>query len=409
MPTSHKDTTGNASRSAARDLPVRLVLVGTSGESIFGHDTAERLKRQFAGHGTKEVLHDPRQALTPFDGMTIFVRADAVLDLPLVRALHERPGLVLLSDNRNMPLAVVSPPGKEKAALTLLEAETSESARARARSEGFEVCRPEELGVNFWKALRKREAPYALIMAPERKDEVEWRVFMGTYKGATDFVTKRLWPVPAFYVTRWLAEKTPVTPNMVTTLSALLVVIAFFLFWNGHYATGLFAAWLMTFLDTVDGKLARTTLTSSHWGNIFDHGIDLVHPPFWYWAWAMGLDDYGLPLPQHTLFLALSVIIGGYVLQRIIEGMAIAWLGMEIHIWRPIDTIFREITARRNPNLVILTFFAFMQRPDLGLLAVAWWTGICLVLHVIQIIQAFMEKRRKGKLVSWMAKGADSI
>ena len=32
----------------------------------------------------------------------------------------------------------------------------------------------------------------------------------------------------------------------------------------------------MTFLDTVDGKLARCTIASSKLGNIFDHGIDLV-------------------------------------------------------------------------------------------------------------------------------------
>ena len=409
MPKPQENKTRKESETSAQEQSVRLVLIGTSGDSIFGRKTAERLQYQFSREGIRNVLHDPGQALSHFEGITIFVRADAVLDPPLIRALREHPGLVLLADNRDVPLAVVSPPGKEDAALSLLEAETAETARERARSEGFIVRRPGELGVNFWKALRKREAPYALILSPEKKGDVEWRVFMGTYKGATDFVTKRLWPVPAFYVTRWLAEKTPVTPNMVTTLSALLVIIAFFLFWNGHYASGLLAAWLMTFLDTVDGKLARTTLTSSHWGNIFDHGIDLVHPPFWYWAWAMGLDDYGLPLPQQTLYLALAVIIGGYVLQRIIEGVAIAWLGMEIHIWRPIDTFFREITARRNPNLVILTFFAFMQRPDLGLLAVAWWTGICLILHGIQIIQALIEKRRKGELVSWMAREAGNV
>ena len=39
-------------------------------------------------------------------------------------------------------------------------------------------------------------------------------------------------------------------------------------------------------LDTVDGKLARCTITSSGWGNVFDHGVDLIHPPFWWWAWA---------------------------------------------------------------------------------------------------------------------------
>ena len=42
----------------------------------------------------------------------------------------------------------------------------------------------------------------------------------------------------------------------------------------------------MTFLDTVDGKLARVTLTSSPFGNVLDHSLDLIHPPFWYWAWG---------------------------------------------------------------------------------------------------------------------------
>src|SRR3546814_2416912 len=48
----------------------------------------------------------------------------------------------------------------------------------------------------------------------------------------------------------------------------------------GGFWTGLAAAWIMTFLDTVDGKLARVTLASSRWGNAYDHGIDLIHPPF---------------------------------------------------------------------------------------------------------------------------------
>ena len=42
-------------------------------------------------------------------------------------------------------------------------------------------------------------------------------------------------------------------------------------------------------LDTVDGKLARCTITSSKIGEAIDHGIDLVHPPFWWWAWGVGL------------------------------------------------------------------------------------------------------------------------
>jgi phosphatidylglycerophosphate synthase len=42
-------------------------------------------------------------------------------------------------------------------------------------------------------------------------------------------------------------------------------------------------------LDTVDGKLARVTVTSGRFGHCFDHIIDLIHPPVWYILWGRGL------------------------------------------------------------------------------------------------------------------------
>ena len=155
---------------------------------------------------------------------------------------------------------------------------------------GVSARAPSGLDVSFWKALRKRETPYALVVTEGTADAIAWRVFMGTYKGATDLVTKHVWPRPAFIATQVLAAR-GVTPNMVTSVAAAATVAAFFLFLQGQYGWGLLAAWFMTFLDTVDGKLARTTLTSSKWGDVFDHGIDLVHPPFWYIAWALGLSE----------------------------------------------------------------------------------------------------------------------
>ena len=204
-------------------------------------------------------------------------------------------------------------------------------------------------------------------------------------------------------MTHYLAPR-GITPNMVTALAAILTVLAFWLFLRGEFAAGLVAAWAMTFLDTVDGKLARVTLTSSKWGDIFDHGIDLVHPPFWYVAWGLGLAKAGFEWPAVTLWWVIAIILGSYIVQRIMEGIAIKWLGLEIHIWRPIDTFFRQITARRNPNLILLTLFTIIARPDWGLLAVAVWTVVCLLLHGVQLLQAFAEKRRGGNLTSWMTK-----
>ena len=123
----------------------------------------------------------------------------------------------------------------------------------------------------------------------------------------------------------------------------------------------------MMVLDTVDGKLARCTGTSSGWGNIFDHGMDLVHPPFWYWAWGVGLAAVGRPLPAHALEVMAAIVVG-YVVQRVIEGAFIASFEMHIHVWERVDSRFRLITARRNPNVVILFASLIVGRPDWGLL-----------------------------------------
>lgn len=183
-----------------------------------------------------------------------------------------------------------------------------------------------------------------------------------------------------------------------------MTVAAFVLFLYGQFALGLLCAWAMTFLDTVDGKLARTTLTSSKWGDVFDHGIDLVHPPFWYMAWGYGLIFWGIAWSNQLFWGTMILIFGGYILQRLMEGAAIKWLGLEIHIWRKIDTLFRQVTARRNPNLILLTLGTLIGKPDWGLLAVAAWTAICLGLHGIQLLQAFSAKKAEGTLLSWMTK-----
>ena len=375
---------------------IAFCIAGHSDISVFGHPTAERIRQQFARAGITTCLTP--EASAQHNGPVIVVRADAVIDQPLIAALIETPKLLLVGESPNgpTPLAAQVKAGDVAATAARLTGAASSALDLDARSPG-------QLDVKFWKALRKRETPYAFAVSPANIAAVEWRMFMGTYKGATDLVTKHVWPVPAFHVTRWLAPR-GITPNMVTTVGAIMTVAAFFLFLYGHFALGLVAAWAMTFLDTVDGKLARTTLTSSKWGEVFDHGIDLVHPPFWYFAWAYGLIFWGIAWSSQLFWGTMAVILGGYVVQRLMEGAAIKWLGLEIHIWRRIDTFFRQITARRNPNLILLTIGTLAGRPDWGLLAVAAWTAICLVLHGIQLLQAFSAKKAGGPLQSWMTR-----
>ena len=222
-------------------------------------------------------------------------------------------------------------------------------------------------------ALRKREPPYLMPLSEAALPAIEQRVFGSSYKGVTDLVTLYVWPRPARWVTR-LCANAGITPNQVTSLSLVLVLAAMALFWTGHYALGLVAAWAMTFLDTVDGKLARVTLRSTPFGNYYDHLIDLIHPPFWWWAWIVGLPAAGFTLANPGL--VLTVIVAGYILQRIEEGVFIACFGIEMHIWQRFDSRFRLITARRNPNLLLLTASVLIGRPDLGIVAVAIWTAV---------------------------------
>jgi hypothetical protein len=231
---------------------------------------------------------------------------------------------------------------------------------------------------------------------------IERRMFDGAYKGVTDFVTKRVWPLPAFHVTRFCA-RFGISPNMVTAVSLALVLLAMWFFWNGQFALGLACAWGMCFLDTVDGKLARATLRSTPFGNIFDHGIDLIHPPFWYWAWYHGLVAGNDGLTDSLLNLSLIIVIVGYVAGRLQEGL-FTWLhGIEIHIWRPVDSWFREITARRNPNLFILTLAVIFDAPREGFVLVAIWTFLSFVFHTVRILQASLAKAMGRAPVSWLS------
>jgi len=244
--------------------------------------------------------------------------------------------------------------------------------------------------------LRKKADP--LVMPAQDRVAVERELFGASYKGVTDLVTKHVWPRPALAVTRFCALR-GITPNQVTWASLGLVILTFWLFWTGQFGAGLVTAWAMTFLDTVDGKLARVTVSASKLGDVLDHGIDLIHPPFWWWAWAVGCAALGSPIGDFAL--VLGVIVGGYVAQRLEEGWFIARYGIEMHIWRRFDSLFREITARRNPNLLILTAFTIAGVPREGLIAVAWWTGICFAIHLARVVQAEIARRR-GPLTSWM-------
>jgi phosphatidylglycerophosphate synthase len=228
---------------------------------------------------------------------------------------------------------------------------------------------------------------------------LESELFTRSYKGVTDLVTKWLWPVPAFWTVRFCV-RFGIRPNHVTLLSLVFAILAGVAFWHSYYGLGLVMGWLMTFLDTVDGKLARVTVTSSRLGDVLDHGLDIIHPPLWYIAWGVGLAT--ALTPPFTLAVLFWLILIGYIGGRLCEGAFQFWVGsFDIFIWRPLDSFSRLITARRNPNLLLLTFGWFIDRPDIGLWSVVAWHLVSTAFLAVRLVMGWQARRFQGPLRSW--------
>jgi phosphatidylglycerophosphate synthase len=362
-----------------------FVPVGTNAARAFGMDARERACRLAANAGLECA-----EASQP-DRAVLLASMGYAWDPAWLKAMRARPGAMLTLEGEPVMAHVAAGANAAAAAAGLEDHQVV---------EGYDLL-PAETAELSYAELRKRERPFVLLLDPDDPEPVELAAYDAAYKGVTDVLTLYLWRKAGFYLTRW-AARARLSPNLVTLVGAALCVLAFYLFWNADYWWGVLSGFVFMVLDTVDGKLARVTGASSKWGEVFDHGIDIIHPPFWYWAWEHGLATYGCPLEPVFATMVLWAIVGGYVAQRIIEGIFIKRLGLEIHVWRPIDSKFRLVTARRNPNMVILVAALLFRRPDIGLELVAAWTIISLIFHAVRLAQASERLARGERIVSWL-------
>lgn len=376
-------------------MTVHALIFAETPVRLWGLSSRQRLERILKKMNIDSRLDHP--AAIPDGDSILLLRGDYLYDERLIQNLIQKPGTVLQIVTEEGKRAVAAHVAAQDA-LSVRDLLDGGAGGETSLSLSFET--PQTLVSTYQKKLRKIESPYLLPITEENREKLEKRLFSGSYKGVTDLVTKWIWPWPAQRATRFCVRK-GITPNQVTSLSLALVFIAGLLFLNGFFAPGLAAAWVMTFLDTVDGKLARVTVNSSTFGHIFDHAIDLISPPFWYLAWGLGLASWqpGIPL---SLKAAFWMIFIGYITGRLAEGIFKKFLEPSgIFCWRPIDSYFRLITGRRNPNLILLTLGLLAGRPDLGLLAVALWTVVSSIFLVVRLIMGFHTHMSAGPLRSW--------
>ncbi len=349
-----------------------LKIVGTCQHRLFGLAPAERLRRQLAKSENVLIVAD----------------ASAVLSDPTLAWLLDNPRTVLTSA-AGRPLAVAVRPG---------EADAGEAALAGAGS-GFTQANPATLPAQFVRKLRRRDQLLALSLHEEPVAKAERALFANVYKGVTDAVTKWVWPEPAFHLVRLLA-RLKVSPNAVTSVGLALTFVAAWLFYLGDLWGGMAAAWGMTFLDTVDGKLARTTVTSSRFGNLLDHVTDYVHPPIWWYCLAVGLAVHQ-PEQSDLIWAACWTILGTYLAGRAIEEIFKARTGFNAYLWRPFDSRFRLIVSRRNIILLIMSFGLAAGAGAEAFAVCAAWSVVSVLIQAVRLAQGLAAHRRQP-LTSWM-------
>jgi len=355
--------------------------------------------------GNLTLLED-LQAL-PADSSVLILRGDFLYDDRIIKRLvkEEKTILQVSITHTLIPVAAVVPTQFARQAEALLLEQTSGNA-----IPGVKTVALQDWASGFQEQLRKFDPPYILPITGDRQQDFEEHLYSGSYKGVTDLITKWAWPIPAKWAVR-LCVNAGIVPNAVTTLSLILTIIAGLCFTKGYYGIGLLAGWLMTFLDTVDGKLARVTVTSSKFGHVLDHGLDIIHPPLWYIAWGLGLAAFTPPTAWLTLQTIFGIILLGYIVGRLCEGLFQLCLGQfGLFCWRPLDSFNRLITARRNPNLILLTGSLCMGRPDLGLLAVTAWTVCSTLFLLIRLGFAFSVRLLSGNpLRPWLAEIGSTV
>jgi phosphatidylglycerophosphate synthase len=176
---------------------------------------------------------------------------------------------------------------------------------------------------------------------------------------------------------------TAISPNMVTLLGVAVAMTVAWFFWHGYFVTGALCTFLVEVLDGVDGKLARTKLQYTTFGQHEDI-IDYFCETSWYIALAVGLKA----AVQDTLPVMLaSLLIFSDTLDNLLYTAAKKWYGKNIDLFSPFDAAFRRIAGRRNIYGFMFIIGFTLGYPLKTFAAAAIWAAVTACIHGVRLIQ----------------------
>lgn len=347
----------------------------------------DSLKKRFPLRWSREAgsLHDRiAHAVQEGQGEPLLVlEADSVVDARLLQYMANQHGSLAACDGE----------GVERATVLRLEGQAQLGGATEGKlprlvdlsvMQGVVTALPLASVPSYIKKLR-RDLPIYLFRVTDSasRDRAERFLFWSNYKGSTDFFTKYVYPPLVWRMVRPLS-RWRVHPNVVSLFNVFITFLAVPLFAWEWWWTGFLLSYTMSVLDSVDGKLARLTFTSSGFGNVLDHGLDIVHPPLWYFGWAWGLSHGDT---ESRVFQAALWMAGVYALDRIVAAVFNRRLGRSIHGYTPLDERMRTFISRRNINLPLFLIGWLLGVPVATFLLIVLWQVVCFVFHVERLAQ----------------------
>lgn len=194
-------------------------------------------------------------------------------------------------------------------------------------------------------------------------------------KGCLDWPARFLHPPVEDGIVRLLLP-TRITPNMVTVVTGMVGFASVFAFAKGWLWAGLLLMLFNGPLDGVDGKLARTRLEFSRWGDL-EHVVDKLVEYGAFLAlggWLAGQAGHYGPWVVAILliFFALAEALQGEIYYR--------FTGRQLDDRGPLERAVRLVAGRRNTFFWTLVIFAAFG---------AWETGL-IVLSAYSVLTFFV-------------------
>lgn len=238
-------------------------------------------------------------------------------------------------------------------------------------------------------ANRRREVAlvWAQPQTPEAAVTTTAAIVAAAQKGCLDWPARFIHPPIEDALVRFLAP-TPVTPNQVTLATGVIGVAAGIAFAYGALWWGLALALLTGPLDGVDGKLARTRIEFSKWGDL-EHLLDKLLEYGWYLAIAghfAATRASALPWALAALIIlpALAEAVQGEVFRRL--------TGVQLDDAGPLERRIRLVSGRRNTFLWAWLGFAALGQ---------WFAGFVMIAAYSVITTGVAQWRFYARLTSY--------